>query len=123
MSAPTETVGVVDAGRARFSGRQFWSLVVISSALGLDQSDLTVVNAALPDLGRDLSISAATLQWTVTGYAVTFGGFLLLGGRLADVFSRSAGLGARARSGLLDRRAAPSRGSARRCRCPRPWPC
>ncbi|WP_084338829.1 MFS transporter [Actinomadura oligospora] len=90
MSAPTETVGATGADRARFSRRQFWSLVVISSAIGLDQSSLAVVNAALPDIGKDLAISATTLQWMVTGYAVTFGGFLLLGGRLADVFSRRA---------------------------------
>ncbi|MFC5184916.1 hypothetical protein [Actinomadura harenae] len=87
MNAPTETVG---AGRAGFSGRRLWSLVVVSSAIVLDQSGLAVVNAALPDMGRDLAIPAATLQWAVTGYAVTFGGFLLLAGSAGARSSPSA---------------------------------
>jgi EmrB/QacA subfamily drug resistance transporter len=51
--------------------------------------DFTIVNVALPSIGHGLHMAATTLQWLVSAYAVTFGGFLLLGGRLADVFGRA----------------------------------
>jgi EmrB/QacA subfamily drug resistance transporter len=50
--------------------------------------DLTIVNVALPTIGRDLHFSETNLQWVVTIYALTFGGFLLLGGRAADLLGR-----------------------------------
>jgi EmrB/QacA subfamily drug resistance transporter len=50
--------------------------------------DLTIVNVSLPTIGRDLHFSETNLQWVVTAYALTFGGFLLLGGRAADVLGR-----------------------------------
>ena len=50
--------------------------------------DLTIVNVALPTIGRDLHFSESDLQWVVTGYGLTFGGFLLLGGRAADLLGR-----------------------------------
>ena len=43
--------------------------------------DLTIVNVSLPAIGRALHFSESNLQWVVTAYAITFGGFLLLGGR------------------------------------------
>jgi MFS family permease len=46
--------------------------------------DLTIVNVSLPTIGRDLHFSQTNLQWVVTAYALTFGGFLLLGRRLRD---------------------------------------
>jgi EmrB/QacA subfamily drug resistance transporter len=59
--------------------------------------DLTIVNVSLPTIGRDLHFSQTSLQWVVTAYALTFGGFLLLGGRAADLLGRRrvliAGLG------------------------------
>jgi len=51
--------------------------------------DFTIVNVALPSIQRGLHVPTTSLQWLVSGYAVTFGGFLLLGGRLADVFGRA----------------------------------
>jgi EmrB/QacA subfamily drug resistance transporter len=48
--------------------------------------DLTVVNVALPDLGADLDLSRTAFTWTISIYVLFFGGLLLLGGRLADVF-------------------------------------
>src|SRR5258708_39144902 len=42
--------------------------------------DVTIVNVSLPTIGRDLHFSQTSLQWVVTAYALTFGGFLLLGG-------------------------------------------
>src|SRR2546429_5377553 len=50
--------------------------------------DLTIVNVSVPTIGRDLHFSETSLQWVVTAYALTFGGFLLLGGRAADLFGR-----------------------------------
>ena len=50
--------------------------------------DLTIVNVALPTIGRSLHFSETNLQWVVTAYALTFGGFLLLGGRAADLLGR-----------------------------------
>src|SRR5205807_6009257 len=47
--------------------------------------DLAIVNVALPSMQRTLGLSAANIQWVVGGYALTFGGFLMLGGRLAAV--------------------------------------
>ena len=50
--------------------------------------DATVVNVALPSIQRGLHFSAANLQWVVNGYTLFFGGFLLLGGRAADLLGR-----------------------------------
>lgn len=50
--------------------------------------DLSIVNVALPAMQRDLHFSTSQLQWVVNAYALTFGGFLLLGGRAADLFGR-----------------------------------
>ncbi|GIG93007.1 MFS transporter [Plantactinospora endophytica] len=64
------------------------ALGVLSGALALDIGSLNVVNAALPGIGTHFGLEDATLQWTMTAYAVTFAGFLLFGGRLADVLGR-----------------------------------
>jgi EmrB/QacA subfamily drug resistance transporter len=50
--------------------------------------DLTIVNVALPTIGRKLHFAESDLQWVVTAYVLTFGGFLLLGGRAADLLGR-----------------------------------
>ncbi len=50
--------------------------------------DLSIVNVALPSMQRDLGFTTSGLQWVVNAYALAFGGFLLLGGRAADVFGR-----------------------------------
>src|SRR5438874_4989811 len=50
--------------------------------------DLTIVNVALPTIGRKLHFTESNLQWVVTAYGLTFGGFLLLGGRAADLLGR-----------------------------------
>jgi EmrB/QacA subfamily drug resistance transporter len=51
--------------------------------------DFTIVNVALPSIQDGLHVATTTLQWLVSAYAVAFGGFLLLGGRLADVYGRA----------------------------------
>lgn len=50
--------------------------------------DVSIVNVALPSIARELHFQANSLQWVVTAYTLTFGGFLLLGGRAADLFGR-----------------------------------
>ncbi|MGP3975613.1 MFS transporter [Streptomyces sp. 8N114] len=64
--------------------------VVLASSIGqfLVVLDVSVVNVALPSIRDGLSLSSTTLQWVVNAYALTFAGFLLLGGRAADLFGR-----------------------------------
>ena len=50
--------------------------------------DFSIVNVALPSIQRELGFAASAAQWVVTGYAITFGGLLILGGRAADLFGR-----------------------------------
>ena len=50
--------------------------------------DASIVNVALPTIGDDLSFSQDDLSWVVNAYVLTFGGFLLLGGRMADLLGR-----------------------------------
>jgi MFS family permease len=50
--------------------------------------DASITNVALPTIGTDLQFSQDSLSWVITAYTLTFGGFLLLGGRLTDLFGR-----------------------------------
>ncbi|HTU95525.1 MAG TPA: MFS transporter [Solirubrobacteraceae bacterium] len=63
-------------------------LVIACMAQFMVVLDATVVNIALPSVQRGLHFSAANLQWVVNGYTLVFGGFLLLGGRAADLIGR-----------------------------------
>ena len=69
-------------------GHLGWALVLISIAQLMVVLDATIANIALPYIGQDLDISQANLSWIVTGYALAFGGLLLLGGRLGDLYGR-----------------------------------
>jgi EmrB/QacA subfamily drug resistance transporter len=62
--------------------------VLISVAQLMVVLDATIANIALPFIQNDLDISQSNLQWVVTGYALAFGGLLLLGGRLGDLYGR-----------------------------------
>ena len=64
------------------------AFAVLAVAFFMTIVDLTIVNVALPTIGRDLHFSESNLQWVVTAYGLTFGGFLLLGGRAADLLGR-----------------------------------
>jgi EmrB/QacA subfamily drug resistance transporter len=64
-------------------------LLVLAMAQFMVVLDFTIVNVALPSIQEGLHVATTTLQWLLSGYAVAFGGFLLLGGRLADVFGRA----------------------------------
>jgi predicted MFS family arabinose efflux permease len=65
--------------------RAFW---LLATAFLMTVVDLTIVNVALPTIGRKLHFPESDLQWVVTAYALTFGGFLLFGGRAADLLGR-----------------------------------
>jgi EmrB/QacA subfamily drug resistance transporter len=62
------------------------SLIVIAQFMVV--LDISIVNVALPTIKSDLGFSEASLQWVISAYAIVFGGFLLLGGRLADLLGR-----------------------------------
>ena len=64
------------------------SLGLICAAQFVLQLDFSIVNVALPTIQRELGFTPADLQWVVTGYALTFGSLLLLGGRAGDLLGR-----------------------------------
>ena len=64
------------------------ALALIVAAQFMVVVDISIVNVALATIKHDLGFSQASLQWVVTAYAIVFGGFLLLGGRLADLLGR-----------------------------------
>jgi EmrB/QacA subfamily drug resistance transporter len=64
------------------------AFALLAVAFFMTVIDLTIVNVSLPTIGRDLHFSQTTLQWIVTVYALTFGGFMLFGGRAADLLGR-----------------------------------
>ncbi len=68
--------------------RRWWILAVVALAQLMVVLDATVVNIALPSAQKALAFSTADRQWIVTGYALSFGSLLLLGGRVADYFGR-----------------------------------
>ncbi|MEV0273890.1 MFS transporter [Hamadaea sp. NPDC050747] len=68
--------------------RRWLALAVIAVAQLMVVLDATIVNIALPQAQADLGISDPDRQWVVTAYTLTFGGFLLLGGRIADYWGR-----------------------------------
>src|SRR3984893_1423855 len=68
-------------------GRNRWlALYVLCLGVLMIVLDTTIVNVALPSIRSDLRFSQTTLAWVVNAYLLTFGGFLLLGGRLGDLF-------------------------------------
>src|SRR5467141_3363467 len=68
--------------------RRWRAFALLAVAYFMTIVDLTIVNVALPTIGRKLHFAESDLQWVVTAYALTFGGFLLLGGRAADLLGR-----------------------------------
>ena len=68
--------------------RRWLALAVIAVTVLMIILDATIVNIALPSVSKALTITPAVQQWIVTAYTLTFGGFLLLGGRIADFWGR-----------------------------------
>jgi MFS family permease len=65
-----------------------WVLAVTVLGSGIASLDATVVNVALPSIGRQFHAGVGTLQWVMTGYTLTLAAFLLIGGMLGDRFGR-----------------------------------
>src|SRR6201992_2644651 len=71
-----------------YGPRSRWLLVVCCIAQFMVILDLSIVNVALPSIQSALGFSSADLQWVVDAYAITFAGFLMLGGRVVDSFGQ-----------------------------------
>ncbi|MVU82641.1 DHA2 family efflux MFS transporter permease subunit [Nocardia sp. ET3-3] len=70
------------------AARRWRAFALLTVAYFMTAVDLLIVNVALPTIGAKLRFAQSDLQWVVTAYAITFGGFLLLGGRTADLLGR-----------------------------------
>src|SRR5690348_4879620 len=81
-----ETGGGIAAAPGEVRRWRAFSLLAV--AYFMTAVDLLIVNVALPTIGTRLHFAESDLQWVVTAYALTFGGFLLLGGRAADLLGR-----------------------------------
>ena len=77
--------------------RRWIALILLCATQFMLIIDVSIVNVALPTIEIDLHFNNSSLQWVASAYALTFGGFLLLGGRCADLLGRRrlfmAGLG------------------------------
>lgn len=73
---------------SKHSENKWVILALLALAQFMVVLDIAIVNVALPSINRDLHFAAGNLQWVITAYTLTFGGFLLLGGRASDLFGR-----------------------------------
>lgn len=88
-SLPPATVNSAESPSSSSSSTRRWlALAAITIAALMVVLDASVINIALPRMQQALGLSDAARSWAVTAYAVTFGGFLLLGGRIADYVGR-----------------------------------
>jgi EmrB/QacA subfamily drug resistance transporter len=78
----------LDDGSGQLSRRAWAALLVLCGALFLDALDVSMIGVALPSIRTDLHLSTSSLQWVVSAYVLGYGGFLLLGGRAADLLGR-----------------------------------
>src|SRR3954449_2020380 len=74
--------------QATAQDRRWLALALLCVAQFVVVLDASIVNVALPTIGRELHFSESSLPWVVNAYVLTFGGFLLLGGRMADLLGR-----------------------------------
>src|SRR3954471_11716282 len=84
---PTST-GTAPAPSALATRRGRLILALLCSIAFLDFVDASIVNVALPSIREDLGFSLQSLQWVISGYLLSYGAFMLLGGRAADLFGR-----------------------------------
>src|ERR1700686_157385 len=82
MTAPPAPAAFSPTRRGRLT------LVFLCAGAFFDFVDVSIVNVALPSIRHDLHFSIQNLQWVLSGYVLTYGGFLLLGGRAADLLGR-----------------------------------
>jgi EmrB/QacA subfamily drug resistance transporter len=85
MESSAPAAGLAPAG---IDPRRWWALALLCGAFFMVLLDGTITIVALPSIGADLRFSEQSLQWVLSGYALTFGGLLLLGGRAADLLGR-----------------------------------
>ena len=85
---PATQTYALDDGTGRLSKRAWAALLVLCGALFLDALDVSMTGVALPSIRTDLDMSTSSLQWVVSAYVLGYGGFLLLGGRAADLLGR-----------------------------------
>ncbi|MDH6580003.1 MFS transporter [Kitasatospora sp. MAP5-34] len=89
VTAGTPTAGTPTGDRApQWGVRQWGMLIVVCGAMFLDALDNIMVGIAVPPIKAELGMSTASVQWVVSSYVLGFGGFLLLGGRMADLLGR-----------------------------------
>ena len=74
---------MVAAGKGKW-----YALALLCTVQFMVVLDLAIVNVALPSIQKDLHFTQESLQWVISAYALVFGGFLLLGGRSADLLGR-----------------------------------
>jgi MFS family permease len=67
---------------------EWFALALLTALQFMLVLNVVIVNVALPSIQEDLGFSQGNLQWVISAYALVFGGFLLLGGRLADILGR-----------------------------------
>src|SRR4029453_8331963 len=84
----TTHTNVSDSAAERLSRRARGMLLVLCGALFLDAMDVSMIGVALPSIRDDLGLSTSSLQGVVSAYVLGYGGFLLLGGRAADLLGR-----------------------------------
>src|SRR5256885_9647688 len=89
MKDPNATISTNgDGARAATNRRRWAALVVLCIGQLMIVLDVTVVNVALPTIQRELHFSQASLAWVVNAYLLTFGGLMLLAGRVGDIVGR-----------------------------------
>jgi MFS family permease len=76
------------AAPARLTGRAWAVLLVLCGAIFLEGIDVSMMGVALPSIRAELGLSTSELQWIVSAYVLSYGGFVLLGGRAADLLGR-----------------------------------
>src|SRR5262249_7610754 len=75
-------------GKEQYLDRRWTALILLCAAQFVVVLDASIVNVALPSIGKGLHFSEQNLPWVVNAYVIAFGGFLLLGGRAADLLGR-----------------------------------
>ena len=89
LTAAAMTSDEVEGGFVSYgTPRGRWVIITMVLGSGMVFLDGSVVNVALPAIGRDFGVGLAGLQWTITSYLLTLGSLLLLGGSLGDIYGR-----------------------------------
>src|SRR6266568_304830 len=86
MTVHSPATAIAHPGAPPANSRRWLGLVLLCLAQLMLILDITVVNVALPDIGAGLQLARPTLTWVLTAYTIAFGGLMLFGGRLADLF-------------------------------------